>query len=148
MLLTCAISILLVPAFAHAAAFEWSLPEPTAHAAPDNWSPAPTPAPLLSGASLSRRQISQGDNTCGFVSGSSRTCPSTSFILHTNSPSQNPQSHAPIPPSSAQPTPSSASMAAVTRPHSPHATSPQHASPAPPCRLFAPTHFVPPTRSS
>ncbi|KAG9187343.1 hypothetical protein G6011_05214 [Alternaria panax] len=76
---------------AYAAAF--SIPEPTRYTpTTDGWSPAPTAAPQLL-LDLSRRQ--QGNNTCGFVSGSgipvsAVTCPiptdecatNTDFAIH------------------------------------------------------------------
>lgn len=68
---------LLAPAVAHAAAFR-AIPEPTLFApALDVWSPAPTEAPQFPGFELFKRQEAVGNNTCGFVSGSSRTFPST-----------------------------------------------------------------------
>ncbi|KAF1845509.1 uncharacterized protein K460DRAFT_355323 [Cucurbitaria berberidis CBS 394.84] len=78
----------LAPALARAAAFPWALPEPTVFVpAVDAWSPAPTEAPHLSGLDLFRRQQSETDNTCGFVSGSSAsslTCQNPTAICATN----------------------------------------------------------------
>jgi hypothetical protein len=86
MMLTQAICVLVAPAAAYAAAFPWALPEPTIFApAPDNWSPAPTAAPQLPGFSPFKRQSTPGDNTCGFVSGSSRTNTSRSLQKHQTS---------------------------------------------------------------
>jgi hypothetical protein len=81
MTFTYAFCVLLAPAIAYAAAFPWSLPDPTAHAVPDNWSPAPTPAAQLPSFELFRRQTSEGDNTCGFVVGSSRMLQHQLFIV-------------------------------------------------------------------
>jgi hypothetical protein len=86
MMFTQAICVLIAPAAVYAAAFPWALPEPTIFApAPDNWSPAPTAAPQLSAFLLFKRQTNSGDNTCGFVSGSSRT----SSTLRKHNPSNN-----------------------------------------------------------
>lgn len=70
---TLTISALLAPAGAYAAAFDWALPEPTLFAPEaDNWSPAPTAAPHFPGIEVFRRQVGEGNNTCAFISGSSR----------------------------------------------------------------------------
>ncbi|KAH7068644.1 hypothetical protein FB567DRAFT_247386 [Paraphoma chrysanthemicola] len=88
MLLTRIFCVLLAPTSISAAAFPWAIPEPTvfAAAAADNWSPAPTPAPQFRGFELFKRQATEGDNTCAFISGASEssiTCP-TNSICATN----------------------------------------------------------------
>ncbi|KAF2849929.1 hypothetical protein T440DRAFT_532924 [Plenodomus tracheiphilus IPT5] len=79
---------LLAPVVVSAAAFPWSLPEPTAYiAAIDTWGPAPTAAPQLPGFELFRRQDDSGDKICAFLSGlsqSSITCQDTAAICATN----------------------------------------------------------------
>lgn len=70
MIITPAIYALLAPTLAYAAAFQWSLPEPTAFVpAADNWSPAPTAAPQLPNFDLFKRQSGEGGKTCAFISG-------------------------------------------------------------------------------
>lgn len=125
----------LAPAVAHAAAFPWSLPEPTIFiAAIDAWSPAPTAAPLLSGFNLFKRQDSEGGNTCGFVSGLQGTyihpihLASRQTTLYINNTPQNPPSPAKTQPPSAPQTPTSVSTGAATPLPSPPAQSPRHAS--------------------
>jgi hypothetical protein len=91
-MLSYAFYVLLAPTFAYAAAFPWALPEPTVFApAPDNWSPAPTPAAQLPGFELFRRQTLEGDNTCGFVSGLSRVYNTNYSVCQNSNTRQNPQ---------------------------------------------------------
>jgi len=83
MMFTHTVCVLLAPAFAYAAAFQWALSEPTVVApAPDKWSPAPTPAPHIPGFELFRRQTQEGSggHTCGFVSGLSGMYTLTTII--------------------------------------------------------------------
>ncbi|KAI8935276.1 hypothetical protein NX059_007864 [Plenodomus lindquistii] len=79
---------LLAPVVVSAAAFGWSLPEPTVDIPRvDKWSPAPTAAPQSPGFELFRRQHGSGDRTCAFLSGlsqSSITCQDTAAICATN----------------------------------------------------------------
>ncbi|KAH7346029.1 hypothetical protein BKA66DRAFT_478375 [Pyrenochaeta sp. MPI-SDFR-AT-0127] len=88
MMLTYSMCAFVAPAIVYAAAFPWTMPEPTLFApAADNWSPAPTEAPLLPGLGLFRRQEGADGKTCGFLSGiseSSITCFDTNAICATN----------------------------------------------------------------
>ncbi|KAF2812634.1 uncharacterized protein BDZ99DRAFT_497006 [Mytilinidion resinicola] len=77
----------LAPAMVSAMAFPWAGPEPTlVMPEGDNWSPAPTKAPELGLLELFKKRAA-GDNTCGYISGSSAsslTCNDSNYVCATN----------------------------------------------------------------